>query len=546
MEETYNNKQRDEGKLQPQSALHDEGKLQYQSTLHDTGKLQPQSALHDAEKLQHAGNLSEAEQLALDIMTFSRSQLLIRLRFLETAFLQLSLLPDPEGSLATDGIFIYYNFHEVLKRFQLCPELVSFDYLHMVMHCLFHHPFVGPSTDRIAWDTAADIAVCAAILELDLPYVKTPREEKQKEMLEALKKDVPYLTAEKLYHFFREIHCSPERLLTLRELFSSDDHEKWYTHALKFQDQEAEKNPSDEMDSDTDPSGQDAAGEKDEKASQDGEQSPAGDDASGAGQGSEQEDDFSNALAPSDEDAAAAWRDISGRVKTDLETMSREYGEKAGTILRSIKEVIRERVDYREFLSQFCAPREVLKTSEEEFDYIYYTYGLQLYHNIPLVEPLEYSDQKRIQDFVIVIDTSASVSGEPVRRFLTKTWNLLKSTETFLHTVNVHVIQCDAAVQQDTLITQPEEFDHFLDGLQLKGFGGTDYRPAFEYVSQLKDQGEFTDLAGLLYFTDGEGIYPEDEPDFKTAFIFLEDNYDDKMVPLWAIKHILWEEEETR
>lgn len=489
---------------------------------------------------------SEAEKLALDILTFSRSQLLIRLRFLETAFLQLSLLPDPEGSLATDGIFIYYNFHEVLKRFQICRELVSFDYLHMVMHCLFHHPFIGLSTDRTAWDTAADIAVCAAILELDLPYAKTPREEKQKEMLEALRKDVPFLTAEKLYHFFREIHCPPERLMTLRELFASDDHEKWYTRSVAPQQQEAEKILSDDT-SDQDQSSQDAKGQKDESADESGQKVPAGDDSTGAGQGKDrhEDEDMDNGLTPSDEDPSDTWRDISGRVKTDLETMSREYGEKAGSLMRSLRDVVRKKVDYRDFLRQFCTPQEVLKTSEEEFDYIYYTYGLRLYGNIPLVEPLEYSDQKRIRDFVIVIDTSASVSGDLVRKFLSRTWSLLKSNETFLHTVNIHILQCDAALQDDTRITHTRDLDHYLENQQLKGFGGTDYRPAFEYIDQLNDKGEFTDLAGVLFFTDGEGIYPEYEPDYKTAFIIPEDNYDDKMMPLWAIKHILCEEEET-
>ena len=35
-----------------------------------------------------------------------------------------------------------------------------------------------------------------------------------------------------------------------------------------------------------------------------------------------------------------------------------------------------------------------------------------------------------------------------------------------------------------------------------------DFRPAFEYVNRMIRQGNFTDSKGLLYFTDGEGIYP--------------------------------------
>ena len=35
------------------------------------------------------------------------------------------------------------------------------------------------------------------------------------------------------------------------------------------------------------------------------------------------------------------------------------------------------------------------KPNDEEFDYIYYTYGLNLYGNVPMVEPLEYKDIKK-------------------------------------------------------------------------------------------------------------------------------------------------------
>nr|SIP63269.1 Hypothetical protein [uncultured bacterium] len=230
-------------------------------------------------------------------------------------------------------------------------------------------------------------------------------------------------------------------------------------------------------------------------------------------------------------------------MQTDLTTLSLEYGEKAGTLLRSLKEVTRERVDYGAFLRAFCVPREVVRTSLEEFDYIFYTYGLRLYGNVPLVEPLEYSDQKRIRDLAIVIDTSASVAGDLVEAFLRKTFTLLQARDTFLDTFNVHLIQCDAEVQRDDKATTLAELDALLESLELKGFGGTDFRPAFTYLEELSRQGEFTELTGVLYFTDGDGLYPKDPPPWQTAFVFLEDSYEDRDVPVWAIKLILEKEE---
>lgn len=482
--------------------------------------------------------MNETEKLALDILKLSRNLLLIKLRFLEPAFLQLTLLPDPEGSFATDGFFLYYNFYHVLKRYQIQQEMVSFDYLHMVLHCLFHHPFIGPGTDKIVWDTASDIAVGAAILELKLPYVETVRRERQQEMIEALKKDVPVLTAERLYHFFKEIDCEPERLLTIRDLFYSDDHELWYRHSAVSQPDEEPQAADAESEDGED---EQAAGEPDAGGDESGEKKSANQGGNSAPGTKEAEEP--NDASPGDEDGEALWRDISSKVQTDLETLSRDTGEKAGSLLRNLKEVNRERYDYGEFLRTFSILGEVLKTSDEEFDYVYYTYGLSLYGDMPLVEPLEYSEQHRIQDLAIVIDTSASVDGDLVQTFVRKTYNILKSTESFFHRINLHLIQCDAAVQEDTKITAPEELETFLAGMKLKGFGGTDFRPAFAYIDSLVEQREFSCLTGVIYFTDGEGVYPEKQPDYETAFVFIENEYEDKDVPPWAVKLILEKED---
>ena len=77
--------------------------------------------------------------------------------------------------------------------------------------------------------------------------------------------------------------------------------------------------------------------------------------------------------------------------------------------------------------------------------------------------------------------------------------------------------------------------EHFV----IRGMGGTDFRPVFEHVAALTRQGAFTKLKGLLYFTDGKGIYPLKKPPYDTAFVFLKDQYEDESVPPWAIKLVL-------
>ena len=182
---------------------------------------------------------------------------------------------------------------------------------------------------------------------------------------------------------------------------------------------------------------------------------------------------------------------------------------------------------------------EAIKINDDEFDYIFYTYGLKLYDKMPLIEPLEYKEVKRIKDFVIAIDTSGSVQGEQVQAFIQKTYNILKSTESFFTKINLHIIQCDTTIQEHIKITTQNEFDEYLKKMQLKGFGGTDFRPVFEKVDDLLRSKEFTRLKGLIYFTDGYGVFPERKPVYETAFVFVRDDYEIPDVPSWAIKLVL-------
>lgn len=248
---------------------------------------------------------------------------------------------------------------------------------------------------------------------------------------------------------------------------------------------------------------------------------------------------YSNTTTGSSTLLAAEWQEISERMQTDLETFSKKRGNNAGTLVQNLAAVNREKYDYSAFLKKFAVMREIMRVNDDEFDYIFYTYGLNMYKNMPLIEPLEYKDERRIRDFVIAIDTSGSVAGELVQTFVKKTYNILKQSESFHSKVNIHIIQCDAAIQEDVKITSQEEFDHYLQQMTLKGLGGTDFRPVFSYVNSLVDCGEFNDLRGLIYFTDGYGDFPARQPDYHTAFVFIDDEYNNYDVPVWAIKLIL-------
>ncbi|MDE5819835.1 MAG: hypothetical protein K2N41_08390 [Lachnospiraceae bacterium] len=230
----------------------------------------------------------------------------------------------------------------------------------------------------------------------------------------------------------------------------------------------------------------------------------------------------------------AEWKRISERAKAELKSFSQ--GKNAGAVEENLAEATADRVDYRAFLRRFVVPGEVVKSNEEEFDYIAYTYGLSQYGNVPIVEPLEYREVNQIHDFVIAIDTSASCRGEAVRAFLRHTYSIMKTSACFFDEMLVHIIQCDHEVRSDTVIHDQGELDAFLTKGKLVGFGSTDFRPVFTYVDALIERGEIGNLKGMIYFTDGQGVYPEKAPDYETVFAFLNETELPNTAPAWAVR----------
>lgn len=531
--------------------------------------------------------------LAQEVITHTRNTLIVHLRYMDVALGRLTPVPFPRAPLATDGEMLYYNPIHILKIYQRSQEETARDYLHAVMHCVFRHFFVSPLLRKDLWNLACDIAVEAAIDDLDVPTTDAPRAAKQRAVKSALTDVLGPLTAEKLYRHYLNIEPSAEEIRALGALFRADDHEVWYiqpdptgggasggddpsdeneqSEKVKlYVEQEVRSNEdSDENnDEEGDQNGQkqsdaDGAEGSDDENEQEREQSGSGksqkekdsdggasDDENttkGGGKGSGEQDsdgrqDDEQRDTPR-EALAQQWKEVAERIKEDLETFSQRHGSHAGNMMQSLREVTREKYDYTAFLKKFATLHEAMTINDEEFDYVYYTYGLRLYGKMPLVEPLEYKDVKRIRDFVIVIDTSGSVQGKEVQSFLQKTYNILKNEESFFVKFNLHIVQCDAEVQTDDKITSQEEFDEYIKTMRFRGFGGTDFRPAFEYVNKLIENHEFTNLKGLIYFTDGYGDYPKKKPPYEAAFVFV--NEDDRVpeVPPWAIKLILRPEE---
>ncbi len=444
----------------------------------------------------------KTEKVAAEIIQMSKNKLLVNMRFMDMALNQFRMSPRPDLTpfSACDGDVYVYDPVHILKAYMLDENLPIRNFLHSVLHCVFKHFYVNTLVDQTMWNLACDIAVESAINDLELSFLNITKAKEQVQFFDLFKNKVKTVSAEKIYRYFLDEKLSDHLVEKLSLLFKGDDHVLWYLTETQKKKMNLYASHGEAV------------------------------------------KPLSNMLL-----LLQGWTDIALRMQTELEVFMLQ-GKGAGLLTQNLREVNRERYDYSEFLKKFAVRAEMMKLNPDEFDYNFYTYGFALYENMPLIEPLEYREVKRIREFVIAIDTSGSTSGSLVQTFVQKTYNILKSTESFFSKINLHIIQCDAEIQEDVKITTQQEFDAYLKQMQLHGLGGTDFRPVFAYVNHLVDKKEFDNLKGLIYFTDGYGSFPQKMPSYDTAFVFVEDeqnpstsnNYE---VPSWAMKLVLRKEE---
>lgn len=416
--------------------------------------------------------------LCTRILSSARNELYMNMHFLDISLSSLGFEADPSiPSIATDGFLIYYNPDALCQMYRKGRIYVNRAYLHMVFHCLFCHMDTRGKRAKDYWNLACDIAMESIIDGLYKKCVHVPPSPFRRETYLRLGKKMNVLTAEGIYQALQEMNLTEQQYQRLAAEFLVDQHELWY------------------------------------------------------------EDKPQSQAVP----RQSKWNDNREKMQTEMEAMSQESSksEDEKSLLEQVQIENRERYDYKRFLRKFAVLKEEVQVDEDSFDYIYYTYGLNHYGNMPLIEPLESREVFRVEDFVIVIDTSMSCSGELVRRFLEETYSVLSESESYFRKVNIHIIQCDDQVRSDAAITSRQQMQDYMKDFTIQGKGGTDFRPAFEYVNGLRARGAFTKLKGLLYFTDGQGIYPVKMPPYDTAFVFIKDQYQDESVPAWAMKLIL-------
>lgn len=424
-------------------------------------------------------------QLGNEILSTARNELYLSMRFLDVALAGLTFEMSPLiASTATDGEKLYFQPRYLMDAYEENPVLVNRAYLHNLLHCIFSHLYLSARAISSLWDLCCDICVEFIMDSLSYPSVRKMQSPIREKTYRYLEDKVTLYTPGRLYHILDNSVFYKEYGILMTQDFCIDTHEYW-------------------------PKEKDNEGRKRQQKNE------------------------------------SRWQEVSDKTRTAMETFERRAGTNAGKLLQTLQVTRPDEYRYDYFLRRFAAWHEEMKINDEEFDLSYYKLGIDLYQNIPLLEPLEYKEEKKIQELVIAVDTSGSCYGTQVRRFLNETYAILKNSHRFFRHIRIHLLQFDTVVQEDTCITDMAQLAAMPDSFTVKGFGGTDYRCVFRYIEGQRKAGRFAKLQGLMILTDGYGTYPKQPPDYPTAFLLADYLKEDspsarepsyEHVPSWAIR----------
>ncbi|WP_026666506.1 vWA domain-containing protein [Butyrivibrio sp. FC2001] len=474
---------------------------------------------------------NQPEKLGNQIWNSVKTELLLSMRFMAPALSMLEIRRDMSTtSVGTDAVSVLYNPNYVFKTYVEDPNKLNRTYLHMLMHCMFRHMYrASEYPDGELWDLACDIAVESILDSMDYQCIYRVSSDLRERWYGKLSEEIKVLTAEKVYSFL-EKHCEWKiyhpKIENTQEMAAEADDLAGIANAEKDLNLITEDTWNrlvrefklddhcfwDRLDNNEDEP------PKEDKPDIDMQMQMR----------------LRRANKKEIEDA---WKNTAKRIKSDIASLGDEKSTETGSLKFYLKADTQDKTYYTDFLNQIAVVREEIRIDPDSFDYGLYNYGMEIYGNMPLIEENEYSETHKVDELVIAIDTSASCSEELVQSFLNETAGILRQRQNFFREIHVHIIECDNRVQNDIIINHPEDMERYADRFEISGGYGTDFRPVFSHVDDLRRKGQLKHLRGLMYFTDGFGDYPENPTDYDTAFVYPSDKETgaDKM-PNWAIQ----------
>ena len=215
------------------------------------------------------------------------------------------------------------------------------------------------------------------------------------------------------------------------------------------------------------------------------------------------------------EEVESFWRDKLEVLKNadQFDSKNNDQGSIPGGMGIEIESILEPEVDWRHALWKYVGKTPA---DFDDLDRRFFYRGLYL--EGLLTEALEVS---------VCIDTSGSVSDALLEQFLAELKGILRS---YPH------VKCDL-FYGDTELFGPYPIQTIEETPKAMGRGGTSFRPFFKYL-----QNNRNNLMGAhkvsIYFTDGYGDFPSEEPEDPTMWLVCKDGLNSKEFPFGEVVRI--------
>jgi predicted metal-dependent peptidase len=187
------------------------------------------------------------------------------------------------------------------------------------------------------------------------------------------------------------------------------------------------------------------------------------------------------------------WKKVMAEADAFEKQVRKSQGHEPGCFEEAIEAARQSRVNWKQYITREMSALAKTRFRFERPNRRYIHQGMYL--------PGPVKDDPRV---VFVIDSSGSMGTEALSQGLAELYAMSQMLRTELT-----ILVVDAEVQY--VCKKPAD-------VKMRGRGGTDFRPAFDYVER-----ERINPALLVYFTDGWGDFPDRPPQYKVIWAMTTD-----------------------
>ncbi len=171
-------------------------------------------------------------------------------------------------------------------------------------------------------------------------------------------------------------------------------------------------------------------------------------------------------------------------------------GKMSGSVARMVDRLLRSSVPWRNLLARFMS-----STSRADYNLMRPSQR----RGGDAILPSLHSQQTNV---LIALDTSGSIEQEEIAEFITEI-NAIKG----LVNARITLLACDSELDGDGPWVY-ESWEHLTLPKTLKGDGGTDFVPVFDWMKLSTIPPDL-----LIYFTDAKGRFPNQAPNIETLWL---------------------------